>query len=193
MPAIIMIIDKIAIPSIREMCQIRFAPNQHGARQNHNINTAKIELLMQAKAEGLNKALLLEVEKAFDCVNREKLEQQIDIFCEKNQTLNIMLKYVLNIYIHINYNICGALIEPTTGIPQGSIFGPTLPLIYINNTTKKANQLSENVTTEASADDTTITSNDINRPQKAYDFFKQNAIKLDTKLNINKRELLSEP
>ena len=114
MPAIIMIIDKIAMTPIREMCKNKFAPNQHGARQNHNINTAKIELLMQAKAEGQNKALLLDLEKAFDSVNREKLESQIDIFCGKNQTLNIMLKYVLNIYNHINYNICGTLIEPTT-------------------------------------------------------------------------------
>ena len=48
MPAIIMIIDKLAMSPIREMCKNIFAPNQHDERQNHNINTAKIELLMQS-------------------------------------------------------------------------------------------------------------------------------------------------
>ena len=67
------------------MCKNIFAPNQQGERQNHNINTAKIELLMQAKAEGQNKALLLDLEKAFDYENREKLEKQIDIFCVKTE------------------------------------------------------------------------------------------------------------
>ena len=132
------------------------------------------------------------MKKLLTCVNREKLEKQIDIFCEKNQTLNIMLKYVLNIYNHINYNIYGSLIEPTTGIPQGSVFGPTPILIYINNMIKKANQLLENITIEVFVDDIIIMSNDINCLQKACDFFKQNVIKLDIKLNINKCELLLE-
>ena len=57
---------------------------------------------------------------------------------------------------------------------------------------KKANQLLEKVTIEVFVDDIIIMSNDINCLQKAYDFFKQNVMNLDMKLNINKCELLSE-
>jgi len=165
-----MVLDKIAISIIKEKCKNKLTKNQHGARENRNVNTAKIELLLQAKAEGLNKALLLDLEKAFDTVKRDKLEEQLKIFCENDEILYNMLKHILIIYQNINYDICGTLIEPSTGIPQGSFFGPILFLIYINETIKQANTTFQNVAIELFVDDIIIMSNDISSRQIAYDF-----------------------
>ena len=183
MPSIIMVLDKVAISIIKEKCKNKLTKNQHGARENHNVNTAKIELLLQAKAEGLNKALLLDLEKAFDTVKRDKLEEQLKIFCENDEILYNMLKHILIIYQNINYDICGTLIEPSTGIPQGSVFGPTLFLIYINETIKQANTTLQNVAIEVFVDDIIIMSNDISSLQIAYDFFNIKINELGMKLN----------
>ena len=126
MPLIIMVLDKIAITIIKEKCKNKLTKNQYDARENHNVSTAKIELLLQAKAEGLNKALLFDLQKAVDTGKRDELDVQLKIFCENDQILYNMLKHILIIYQSINYDICGTLIEPSTGIPQGSVFGPTL-------------------------------------------------------------------
>ena len=192
MPLIIMVLDKIEITIIKEKCKNKLTKNQYDARENHNVSTAKIELLLQAKAERLNKALLLDLQKAFDTVKRDELDVQLKIFCENDQILYNMLKHILIIYQSINYDICGTLIEPSTGIPQGSVFGPTLFLIYINETIRQANRTLQNVAIEVFVDDCIIMSNDNSSLQITYDFFNYKINELGMKLNTNKCEVLSE-
>ena len=49
MPLIIMVLDKIEITIIKEKCKNKLTKNQYDARENHNVSTAKIELLLQVK------------------------------------------------------------------------------------------------------------------------------------------------
>ena len=71
-----MIIDKLASQHIRNWSKNRLASNQHRAREDHSINTAKIELIYGAKAKGYNKALLIDIKRAFDTIDRTNLENK---------------------------------------------------------------------------------------------------------------------
>ena len=124
MPAIIMIIDKITRSIVNKLIKNKIAANQHGAREYHSINIAKLELLMEAKHKGLNKTVLLDLNKAFDTINRKILRDKIIIFAKNDLYLIEILNLTLDLYELINYNICDKIIEPSLGIPQGSVYGP---------------------------------------------------------------------
>ena len=102
-----MIIDKLASQHIRNWSKNRLASNQHRAREDHSINTAKIELLLEAKVQWLNKAILLDISQAFDNMKRHKLKEQISIFSKGSKELENSLYNILIIYDSINYEITG--------------------------------------------------------------------------------------
>lgn len=60
-----MVIDKLVRQHISNWSKTRFSSNQHGAGEDHNINTAKIELLLEAKTQRLYKTILLDISKEF--------------------------------------------------------------------------------------------------------------------------------
>ena len=74
--------------------------------------------------------MLLDLTKAFDKINREELRKIIKSI--KNKNISTWLEHILDIYEIIIYDIKGRKIYPTTGAPQGTVFGPILFLTYIN-------------------------------------------------------------
>ena len=136
------------------------------------------------------KAILLDLKKAFDTVNREELKNQIKIFSQNEVITEKLLLLIVDLYDKINYNICENIIEPNRGIPQGSVFGPLLFIIYINNMLLEAKNECPNTIAEAFIDDIIILGKDINSLQKAYRFFKSRIKGLKMELNVNKCELL---
>ena len=88
------------------MCKEKLISSQHGGRENRGVNTTKIELLLGVKEKGYNKALLIDIKRAFDTINRDELRTQIDIFSQDNHILKALLNNIIDIYDNINYEIC---------------------------------------------------------------------------------------
>ena len=129
--------------------------NQFGFRPGHETQHAIMAILdslnkgKQASKKGL--AVLLDLRKAFDTV-------QFDILIKKLEAYGIPTAWFTNYlrgrqqYVSIE-NTTSPTVEIVCGVPQGSILGPLLFLIYINDlhTALKESE------TFSFADDTTIT------------------------------------
>jgi hypothetical protein len=95
--------------------------------------------------------------KAFDCVNHDILLPKIKCYGIKGLTEKLMRSYLRGKYqriiLHKDGNKCSEWKEIKCGVPQGSVLGPVLFLLYINDLPKNISDLSKPM---LFADDTSI-------------------------------------
>ena len=140
------------------------------------------------KEEG-KKHLLIDVKKAFDSINRDKLRFMLaENFSGDN--LNLILNF-LDIYDTIEIDILGSKIYPTKGGPQGSAIIPIIFCYYLNKSLQNLN-LKKGVKLQAYADDMVILSNDIKDLNDSYITLKKSLQNYDLIINPEKCELLSD-
>ena len=102
-----------------------------------------------------------------------------------------ILLNIIEIYELINIEVEQQLIHPIRGVPQESIFGPTLFLISIDEILKDLEK-NKNIHFQAFVDDIAITAYNILHLQEAYDLFKEHITDKSMEINIDKWELLSD-
>ena len=149
---------------------------QSGFRRKHSTETALIQLI-DSIYKGMDNNLLtgaifLDLRKAFDTVNHHILLSKFKRLNPASNTLRWLSSYVSLRSQVVGFNgVLSNLTAITTGVPQGSILGPLLFLIYINDLPSITN--SEVV---MFADDTTIISQGDSLP----------SVTSDMKNNLNK-------
>jgi hypothetical protein len=115
-----------------------FYPNQYGFRKGHNTEHAVIELIdriifeMEKNRTPLN--IYLDMTKAFDTLDHEILLRKLEHYGIRNKSLELFSSYMTNRYQYVVLNNTESDLLPIkTGVPQGSILGPLLFIIYIND------------------------------------------------------------
>ena len=112
--------------------------NQHGFRANKSTGTAVFDVLKDVfqiwNEKAYSSCIFIDYSKAFDTIDHNILLRKLEIYGLDTKSIDFMKSYLTNRHQLINIkNEFSNYTKLRCGIPQGSILGPLLFIIYTND------------------------------------------------------------
>ena len=183
-----LIYDKIFEFLVR--CNIIFK-SQFGFRKGHNTTHATLDFVKaieEAIGEGdMAIGVFCDLSKAFDTLNHSVLISKLDHYGIRGKMKEWLQSYLSGREQYVEFKGVRSYKLPLpTGVPQGSVLGPLLFLLYINDLPAAANlkavMFADDTNLLVRGKDTKTLSSSLNTELEGInDYFKANKLKLNTK------------
>ena len=158
--------------------------SQYGFRKLHSTELAALEftdrISQEMDAKKIPFSIFLDLSKAFDTLDHKVLLTKLHYYGIRDITLNWFRSYLTKRTQYVDCNgVSSSVREIETGVPQGSILGPLLFIIYMND----IHTVSDNLNFILYADDTTLSSPMCSFTRGCNDNIEQISTSINSELN----------